>query len=210
MQADGRQADPAADHGGLTRLGGERPEDRVGQPDELLAAHVRPPPDHQPRSEAVPGAAPFDEPELAERPQVAVDRRARGVEQAAQLVGPDLAAIGDGQEDPQAAREGRVLRRFLGWSIPCGGHGRMRSPVWRRTGRCPEARPWRGGLRESPGSASDYWSRPWSVSHCLAASPTSSLSTPTLTPSFVSSSVVILAETASRIAANAVASTFAR
>ena len=41
VQADGREADAAADDGGLAGLLGEQPQERVGDPDQLLAAHVR-------------------------------------------------------------------------------------------------------------------------------------------------------------------------
>ena len=47
------------------------------------------------------------------------------VQQRAQLVGTDLAAIRDGQEDAQAARERGVLGGFFGRAVAGGGHGRV-------------------------------------------------------------------------------------
>ncbi len=40
VQADRREADAAADDGRLAGLLGEQPQERVGDPDQLLAAHV--------------------------------------------------------------------------------------------------------------------------------------------------------------------------
>ena len=76
---------------------------------------------------------PVDEPEVAERPQIAVDRRERHVEQRAQLVGPNLAAVGDGQEQSEAAGERRVLGGFLGRPVAGRGH---RGFTIRRFSRC--------------------------------------------------------------------------
>ena len=67
-------------------------------------------------------AVPIDEAEVAERPQVAVDRRERHVERRAELVGSDLAAIRDGQQEPQTAGEGGVLGGLLGWPVARSGH----------------------------------------------------------------------------------------
>ena len=68
----------------------------------------------------------FDEAELGQRAQVAVDRRQRRLEQGAELVGADLATVGDGQEDSQAAAERRVLGSFFGWAVEGGRHGILR------------------------------------------------------------------------------------
>jgi hypothetical protein len=59
-------------------------------------------------------ATTIDEAEIPERPQIAIDGRDRHLKERPELVGPDLAAVGDGQKQAQAAREGRVLRGFLG------------------------------------------------------------------------------------------------
>ncbi len=78
---------------------------------------VAPARDAQPRPEAIARLQPLDEPEFGQRPQIAIDRRERRVQQPAQLVGPDLAAVGDGQEHPQPARERGVLGGFFGRSV---------------------------------------------------------------------------------------------
>jgi len=118
VEADRHQADPADDDGGLAGLLGEEPKDRVRGAPQLLGRDVRAAPDDQPRSEAVAGALTVDEAEAGQGPQVAVDRRDRGVEEGAELVGPDLTPVGDRQQDAQAARERRVLGRFFRWSVP--------------------------------------------------------------------------------------------
>ena len=86
--------------------------------DQLLGADRRAVTEHmQPRTESVAAFLAVDEPELGQRPQVAVDRRERGVEQDAELVGADLASIGDGQEHAQPAGERRVLGGFFGRAV---------------------------------------------------------------------------------------------
>ena len=73
-------------------------------------------------SDAEEPAVPIDEAEVAQRPQIAVDRRERHVEGGAELVGADLTAVRDGQQEPEAAGERRVLGSFLGWPVARGGH----------------------------------------------------------------------------------------
>ena len=41
----------------------------------------------------------------------------------AEIVGADLAAVGDGQQDPQAAGERGVLGGLLRRAVASGGHG---------------------------------------------------------------------------------------
>ncbi len=65
---------------------------------------------------------PIDEAEVAQRPEIAVDRRERHVERRPELVGADLAAVRDGQQEPEAAGERGVLGGFLGWPVARGGH----------------------------------------------------------------------------------------
>jgi hypothetical protein len=118
VETDRRQAEATDDHGRLAGLVGQELQDGTGGPDELLRGDVRPAADDQPRREAVAGSVVFDEPERRERPQVAVDRGHRRVEQHTELVGADLAAVGDRQEQPQPAGERGVLGRLLRRSIP--------------------------------------------------------------------------------------------
>ena len=134
VQADGRQSDSADDHGGLAGLLDETPQDRVGRPDQCLGRDDRARPDEQPRSEPVAGAVAVHEAEFREGPQIAVDRRERGVEDHAELVRPDLAAIGDREQDAQATPE----RGVLAGPPPAGGRGRWSRRA--RRGRLP-ARP---------------------------------------------------------------------
>ena len=107
--------------------------------------------DDQPRPEPVAGALAIDEAEARERPEIAVDRRDRRVEQHAELVGPDLAAVGDRQQDPQPAGERRVLGRLLGRSIagrgpfpicsaPLSSCSLVRQPTARRITGGPDPR----------------------------------------------------------------------
>ena len=70
--------------------------------------------DDEARSQQVAAVVPIDKPKRREGPEVAVDGRGRRVEEDGQLLGADLAAIGDGQEDAQAAGERRVLAGLLG------------------------------------------------------------------------------------------------
>ena len=70
---------------------------------------------------------------LGECPQVAIDRRDRRLEERAQLVGPDLATIGDRQQDPQTPGKGRVLVGLLGRAVTRRRH--RRSLVTRRQSR---------------------------------------------------------------------------
>ena len=128
VEADRRQPDPSDDHRRLAGLVGEELEHRIGRPDQLLGGHVRAARDDQARREAVAGVVAIDEPERGQRPQVAIHRRDRRVEEGRELVGPDLAAVGDRQEEPQAAGERGVLGRLLGRSV-ASGRARARRPV---------------------------------------------------------------------------------
>ena len=121
VEADRGQPDPSDDDRGLAGLVGEHPQRRVRVPDQLLAADVGAGPDEQLRAETELAAVPIDEAELGEGPQVAVDGRQRHLEQRAELIGPDLAAIGDHQQEAQAARERGVLGGLFGRSIARGG-----------------------------------------------------------------------------------------
>ena len=78
--------------------------------------------DVQSRPESIAAPLALDEAELGQRAQVAVDGRERRLEERAQLVGADLAAVGDGQEHAQAARERRVLGGFFGRAVEGRGH----------------------------------------------------------------------------------------
>ena len=81
-----------------------------------------PVPIEQLRSDPEEPAVPIDEAEVAQRPEIAVDRRERHVERRTELVGADLTAVGDGQQEPEAAGERGVLGGFLGWPVARGGH----------------------------------------------------------------------------------------
>ena len=109
--------DPPGDHGGLAGLGHEHLQDRIGVPDELLAADRRATGQVQPRPESIAALRPLDEAELGQRAQVAVDGREGRLEQRAQLVGADLAAVGDRQEHAQPTRERGVLGSFFGRAV---------------------------------------------------------------------------------------------
>ena len=145
VEADARQADPADDDRGLARVVDEHPESCVGVPDEALAADVRARPDEQLRTEPEHPATAIDEAEVAERPQVAIDRRQGHLERGAQLVGPDLAAIGDGQQEAQpranevssaASSGGRSRAVVIGDAPPTfsAGGNRHRAPMVAPTG----------------------------------------------------------------------------
>ena len=102
-------------------------QDRIGVADELFAADVGARPDQQLRAQPERAAGPIHESELDEGPQVPIDRRDRHLERRAQFVGANLASVGDREEQAQAAREGGVLRGFLGRSVASGRHG---GPRW--------------------------------------------------------------------------------
>ena len=127
MQADARQADPPDDDRGLARLLDEHPERGSACRMRRSALTFAPVPMMQPRTEPELAAVSVDEAELAERPQVAVDRRERHVEEGAELVGTDLATVGDRQQQAQPARERGVLGGFLGRSVSCGRHAGLTS-----------------------------------------------------------------------------------
>ena len=61
---------------------GERLENGVRDANQLLAAHVRSAADHETRAETISGRGPVDKTEFGERPEVSVDRRRRGIEEA--------------------------------------------------------------------------------------------------------------------------------
>ena len=122
VEADRCQPDAPDDDRGLAGLVGEHPQGRVGMTDEPLAADVGAGADEQLRSDPEEPAVPVDEAEIAERPEVAVDRRERHVERRTELVGADLTAIRHGQQETQAAGERGVLGGFLGWPVARGGH----------------------------------------------------------------------------------------
>ena len=105
MKTDGALADPSCDQGRLPGHLHEHAQDRVGKPDQFLAADGGSAGDLESRPQVVPAFAAFHEPELGERSQVPVDRRHGRFKDRPELVSSDLAPIGDGQEDPQAAGE---------------------------------------------------------------------------------------------------------
>ena len=132
----------------LAGLVDEHPQGRVGVADEPLAADVRAGPDVQLRAHPELAAVAIDEPEVAQRPQVAIDGRERHVEGRAELVGADLAPIGDGQQEAQTAGERGVVGGFLGWPVARGGHAwssdilsRRESVPGRDGSTAPDAQP---------------------------------------------------------------------
>lgn len=81
MEADAGQAD-APDHDRrLPGLADEHPQGRIRVPDESFAADGRARPDQQLGTQPELPAVAVDEAEVAERPQVAIDRRERHLEQ---------------------------------------------------------------------------------------------------------------------------------
>ena len=123
MHADGRETDASDDDGRLAGGRDEPPQDGVGVADELLARDVGARPDQQLGPEPEGPARTVHEAELDERPEVAIDGRHGHLERGAKLVRADLAPVGDGEEQAQTAREGGVLRGFLGRAVASGRHG---------------------------------------------------------------------------------------
>jgi hypothetical protein len=91
-------------------------------PDQPLGTDGRAAADEQLRAEPEEAAATVDEAEIPERSQIAIDGRDRHVEERPEFVGPDLAAVGDGQQQAQAACERGVFCGFLRWPITSRHH----------------------------------------------------------------------------------------
>src|SRR5213078_1977362 len=80
-------------------------------------------PDQETRPQPVAPVSTIDEPKLGQRPQIAVDARDRHLQHGAEPGGPELAAVGDRQQESQAAGERGVFGCLLRRAIASGSHG---------------------------------------------------------------------------------------